>query len=805
MNKKIDCFLPLGQKDDALATIHGLRECALIDKIYLMTPASEEVDWLPEGCFLMPCEAPFTHSRNICMIYDHMRGDHVLVYTQSKRIELGYRAVERMLYASYATHASLVYADYHVQEEEGKKPHPLIDYQLGSLRSDFDFGPLLLVSREAMEEASLWAPHKKHSGLYQLALAWIDCQKSAPVHLSEYLYTINGADHRTSEEKQFEYVNPSQKEVQQELEKVYTHYLKKYGAWISPEELHSPDLHTDNFPREASVIIPVRNRVRTIADAIESALSQQTNFEYNVIVVDNHSTDGTTEIIAQMAEKEKRIVHLQPERTDLGIGGCWSLAIHHKECGRFAVQLDSDDLYSSPATLQTMVNAFYEQKAAMIVGSYRMTDFNLNTLPPGVIDHREWTTENGHNNLLRVNGIGAPRAFFTPILRKDVEIPNVSYGEDYAIALTISRTYRIGRVFDVVYLCRRWEGNSDANLNLQQVNANNLLKDKLRTIELKARMRNEEIAYHKGVKTNFMRTKKTRGGFILQQNAPRMTSVKANPEKAAERPCFLCWENRPTEQCSCGRRRNFTALANPYPVLEEHLTITANSHAPQRIIPQLREMQQIAHDNEDAIVFYNGPMCGASAPDHAHFQVGTDPNLPLTNELHYKELIADCGSFPSMERLYLITDYACPVFLIEEPFQMNNFTLFKRLYNALPIHEGEEEPRMNVIFSTCNYRIGNHDLKNHGYDIWGDVKLPMMRLFVIPRSKHRPNCYYAEGEKQLLISPAALEMAGLFPIAREEDFNRMNERKVKQILREVTLSEKEIREICQRIKDNETI
>lgn len=787
MNPQLDCFLPLGHKEDALTIIEELRHCPLIGKIYLMCPTlPSDTDWLSAGCHLLECQTPFTHPANIAIIHQQMRGDYALVYTQCAPLKLGYRAIERMLHVAYATNADMVYSDYLQREGDNCLPHPLIEFQWGCVRSDFDFGPLQLLGRHLLGAETIHNQgyEHKHTGLYLLQLELSREEKSA-IHLSEPLYTIEESDHRTSGEKQFDYVNPSQAEAQKEMEQVFTEWLKGQDAYIHPDELFSPDLTQGDFPYEASVIIPVRNRVRTIADAIRSAMAQKTDFTYNIIVVDNHSTDGTTEAIANLAKGNTRLIHLCPERTDLGIGGCWNLAIHHPQCGRFAVQLDSDDLYSSDATLQTMVNAFYEQKAAMVVGSYRMTDFNLQTLPPGVIDHREWTAENGHNNLLRVNGIGAPRAFFTPVLRNDVETPNISYGEDYSIALTISRTYRIGRVFDVVYLCRRWDGNSDANLNVQQVNAHNQLKDKLRIVELKARQKGYwQTRYGQYNPDAPIQEKKTETGFIIQQNAKRIKSATADIAHTEKRPCFLCKTNRPTEQLSCGRIRNFTILENPYPVLDNHLTIVANSHVRQTLAPQLSYMIEFSWAHKHMMVFYNGAKCGASAPDHAHFQAGAASELPLLSRTYPTRLIAE-NDTDGKENLYLICEYACPAFRIDLFSQKKDSVLLKKLLEALPCIEGEDEPRMNVIAQR------SHDKR---------VEKEVLHLFVIPRSKHRPDCYYAKGDEQLLVSPASLEMAGLFPIAREEDFPRMDEHKVTQILKEVSLPEKEIEKVCQQVK-----
>jgi len=396
----------------------------------------------------------------------------------------GPRAIDRMIQVATDTGAGLLYADYLESVDGAITAHPLNDYQEGSLRDDFDFGSLLLIRTEAAKQVlKTLTPSLQAAALYELRLA---LSVNWPiVHLDERLYTLNTGISTDSETKQFAYVDPKNKAAQVEMETVCTSHLKAVGAWLPPvfEEI---DLTADTFPVEASVIIPVRNRRRTIAEAVASVLKQQTTFPFNVIVVDNHSTDGTTEILAELALNDTLIVHLIPERNDLGIGGCWNAGVHHASCGRFAVQLDSDDVYSNEHVLERIVQEFHKQRCAMLVGSYRMCDFDLNTLPPGIIDHREWTEENGRNNALRVNGLGAPRAFFTPLLRS-INLPNTSYGEDYAIGLRLSRQWKIGRIYDVLYLCRRWEENSDASIDLVKANQFNHYKDKLRTIELKAR------------------------------------------------------------------------------------------------------------------------------------------------------------------------------------------------------------------------------------------------------------------------------------------------------------------------------
>lgn len=417
---------------------------------------------------------------------------YVLLQFTDETLTMGYQAEERLLQVAEATGAAMVYADFYELENGQRTKHPVIDYQEGALRDDFDFGPMVLLRTEALRQCvaeSEW----KYAGWYALRLQL--SRLGGLFHLNEYLYTVEKTPVKAGGEQQFDYVDPRNRSVQEEMEQVVTRFLKQTGGYIDTSRYETSDLTEGDFPVVASVIIPVLNREKTIRDAVESALSQRTEFPFNVLVVDNHSTDSTPEILEELAARDKRVVHIVPERTDLGIGGCWNWAINDPRCGRFAVQLDSDDLYSSPQTLQTIVNTFNENSCAMVVGAYRMCDFDLQTLPPGVIDHREWTDENGANNALRVNGLGAPRAFLTPVARR-IGFPNTSYGEDYAMGLAVSRRYRIGRIFDPVYLCRRWTGNSDHALSIEKTNANNLYKDRLRTIELEARKnlsRNETL------------------------------------------------------------------------------------------------------------------------------------------------------------------------------------------------------------------------------------------------------------------------------------------------------------------------
>ena len=405
----------------------------------------------------------------------------LMIYTKDMPLEMGMLALDRIISIAQDTKADMLYADHYRIVEGQRVKHPVIDCQQGALRDDFDFGSVLVFRTSSFKRAVRSMTEDYQWGaLYDLRLRMKNI-----VHINEYLYTEVETDNRKSGEKQFDYVDPKNRDVQIEMEKICTEHLKRIGAWLPPV-FKEVSFNAPDFPVTASVIIPVYNRVRTVKDAVESALAQKCDFAYNVIVVDNHSTDGTTELLSEMASKDTRIVHLIPSKYDLGIGGCWNLAVHSEWCGEFAVQLDSDDVYSGPDTLGKIVDAFHEQKCAMVVGTYQMTDFNMNPIPPGVIDHREWTEENGRNNALRINGLGAPRAFWTPLLRT-INLPNTSYGEDYALGLRISREYRIGRIYDVLYCCRRWEGNSDAALDIDRVNANNLYKDRIRTWELAAR------------------------------------------------------------------------------------------------------------------------------------------------------------------------------------------------------------------------------------------------------------------------------------------------------------------------------
>ncbi len=430
----------------------------------------------------------FSHE-TLCRILEGARTRYVLFMLEDGEVSIEAKGLERLLQAADVTGGGLVYSDFYHEGESGRTIRPLNDYQLGSVRDDFDFGAMILFSTSAIRRAlSRYGEiaQVRFAGLYDLRLK---VSIDHPVcHLGEPLYSVRKPSGSFGGEKLFAPLDPQNRPIQKEMEAVFTDYLKKIGAYLPPHWLEKLEPTRESFPVEATVIIPVRNRRKTIAEAARSALSQKTDFPFNVIVVDNHSTDGTTEILSALAEQNAHLKHLVPERTDLGIGGCWNEALQNESCGRYAVQLDSDDLYSSPQTLQKMIEMFRHGDYAMVIGSYTLVDEDLKEIPPGLIDHREWTEENGHNNALRMNGFGAPRAFRTDLIRR-IPFLNVSYGEDYAAALRICREYRIGRIYESLYLCRRWSGNSDAGLSVEETNRNDAFKDRIRTEEIVARQK----------------------------------------------------------------------------------------------------------------------------------------------------------------------------------------------------------------------------------------------------------------------------------------------------------------------------
>jgi len=481
MEQKITWFLPAAPVEEITPTIEALSNSGLVKKIYVIgkdkTFENNQVEWL--------ISEKFTSTKTLHQIEKKAQTEYTLIYTKSLALDLGQFALERMILVSESSNAGMVYSDFFEKKDGKLNAHPVIEYQDGSLRDDFDFGSLLLYKSHVLISAiTRMTTDFEFAGLYDLRLKVSQTHKL--VHLPEMLYTEVELDNRKSGEKMFDYVDPRNRGVQIEMEKACTLHLKDIRAWLEPR-FKEVKFNEGNFQFEASVIIPVKNRAKTITDAIKSVLSQTADFKFNLIIVDNYSTDGTTEMIKEFSQKDNRIVHIIPERKDLGIGGCWNKAIMHPDCGKFAIQLDSDDLYINDQVIKNVVSAFYEQNCAMVVGSYQMVNFKLEEIPPGIIDHKEWTPDNGRNNALRINGLGAPRAFYTPVLRK-IKVPNVSYGEDYALGLNISRTYQIGRIYEPLYLCRRWDENSDASLDINKMNSHNFYKDKIRTIEFWARL-----------------------------------------------------------------------------------------------------------------------------------------------------------------------------------------------------------------------------------------------------------------------------------------------------------------------------
>ncbi|WP_303187280.1 DUF4922 domain-containing protein [Phocaeicola coprocola] len=799
MNKTITCFIPYGSENQINKTIRHLQECSTVDRIFLLPTSPVPNLSLPDKCYILPSSAPESVER-YKQVALYANTPFTLICTQVQDLEFGYMALERMCDYLSAPQCSMVYADHYKTIKGERTPHPVIDYQLGSVRDDFDFGSLLMFRTDYLKRAINEIEAEKeyqHSALYALRLAL--SRYGELTHIREFLYTETEIDLRKSGEKQFDYVDPRNRQVQIEREEVFTRHLKKIGAYLKPGMM-TVDLKEGEFSHEASIIIPVRNRARTINDAIRSVLEQETSFTFNLIIIDNHSTDGTSEIIEQY-KNDNRVIHLIPERTDLGIGGCWNLGINHPQCGRFAIQLDSDDLYSSPHTVQNIVDKFYKEQCAMVIGSYRMTDFTLQTLPPGVIDHKEWTDENGHNNALRINGLGAPRAFFTPLLRK-IRVPNTSYGEDYALGLAFSRQYRIGRIYDVLYLCRRWEGNSDAALSIEKINQNNNYKDSLRTLEIKLRQAmnkkrqagdlftENQLAKWQTARTNHealnqieTRRFELAGNTItVQFNPARAVSTCAKVDKSSieARKCFLCPENKPNEQDEIiiSLDEPFSLRINPYPILPGHLTISSLKHQdqvladktirqlPGKLISWLEEYFASGY-----VLFYNGAKCGASAPDHFHFQAVKQSDVPVIQQwerlmetaVREKEIKTENGNTYSS---FQITSYICPI----QVFICNHSAdilpeMINQYLESLPLHEGESEPRYN-LFAWQN--------KQRGFT-----------MAYFPREGHRPACYTATGGEQLLVSPGALDMAGLLVTPRKEDFDKITESDITQIYKEV--------------------
>jgi GT2 family glycosyltransferase len=755
--------------------------------------------------------------------------DYLLMTDEAMDISINFASLQRMLAVLRETGAGLIYSDYRDESADQLIDYPLIDYSPGALRDDFNFGHFFILAADTIKNVIIRhgaPPASPDLAFYDLRLK-ISSDYDV-LHLPEFLYTAarkkRGSKAAGKSENHFSYLAQENLLRQRQLEKIVIRHLKRSGAHL-PARTKKAKPAKGRFDREASIIIPVLNRKKTIADALKSALGQKTDFLFNIIVVDNHSTDGTTGIIKKFAAKHEEIRHLIPQRRDLGIGGCWNEAIFSPYCGRFAIQLDSDDLYSSPRTLQKIVTAMRQGSLAMAAGSYTVVNEKLRKIPPGLIDHREWTSQNGHNNLLRVNGLGAPRAFDTTIIRQ-IGFPNVSYGEDYAVALRLSREYRIGRIYESLYLCRRWTDNTDAALSVEKQNRNDYYKDQLRTLEIKARvpMNSPESALESGPAAtgNIYAAFNGEGGRSLSQlcrnlhasqkkswpllreachnlslarqrqimGDPFKITLQYNPARAKSsgaavdaqsiqmRPCFLCAANCPAQQQGILYRHDYLILCNPAPVFPHHFTIVSVLHQPQSITVSLGQLLQIAADvSPDFTVFYNGPACGASAPDHLHFQMIPVTALPFINEL---ELLPPVNSgTPVLQRLGKSLDRSVyQIKSINSVFLQKHFLrLVEAFQKTVP---SPDEPLLNVL---CAKRDG----------CW--------TLTVFLRRKHRPAAYFAEGQDRIFVSPGAIDMAGVIITPTLNDYERLDGDIVRGIYREVSLDEETMDKIWSLINE----
>jgi len=745
-----------------------------------------------------------------------------LLFIDSEReITCEAKAIKKLLALAGKNNNGLVFSDFH--EKKGNKliPHPLIDYQMGSIRDNFDFGHFFVFSvpaiKSAVEKYGV-LPADKDIAFYDLRLK-ISLDYRI-IHSAQSLYAaaekkIKSAEKKSSKtEKHFAYTAAENLARQKKLEKVATNYLRLSGVYLKAPEKIAPAAK-NKFPVEASVIIPVLNRKKTITDAVKSALAQNNNFSFNIIVVDNHSTDGTTAVIKKLTAKNEKIKHLIPSRHDLGIGGCWNEAVKSKHCGRFAVQLDSDDLYSSPRSLQKIVKTMRYGKYAMIAGSYTIVNKQLKKIPPGLIDHREWTKNNGHNNLLRVNGLGAPRAFNTAIIRK-IGFPNVSYGEDYTVALRISREYKIGRIYESLYLCRRWPGNTDAALSIEKQNRNDFYKDMLRTQEIKARghLNRSTRELEKKVLLSFPSKKSLASlcfNLIEEQknnwpiladayrelNNVRVRSINCggynvalqfNPRRAVSsgaavdarsiknRLCFLCPDNLPAQQKAIMYRNYYLILCNPAPIFKNHLTISHINHQPQNILQSLADLLILAKDlAPEFITLYNGPACGASAPDHLHFQAVQKNALPFITEINSLNPNQEISGF----KYHAGVQFGRSVLTLSGSNTDILSAQFKRLIKiAQKVMATKSEPLMNIL---CAYENNT----------W--------RLIIFLRQKHRPEAFFLEGEKRIFVSPGAIDMAGVIITPREIDFESLGSDIITGIYREVALPDEKMRQIMESV------
>ena len=800
--KKIDIFTPY--IDELIRRGAGLLQVSqqpVINNVYLLNNSGDAKDPVYN---LLPVNSLYS-TETFRAIAETAKAEYILLNLKTEEITAGYLALERFVEIAEQTGAGMCYADYSEIRDGETNDCQLIDYQKGSIRDNFDFGHLALFRTDAFKAAVRKIYNNyKYAALYDVRL---NISLSYPiVHINEKLYAVNNNNSQSDEISQFAYVDPNNRDRQIEMEQACTEYLKQAGAFLSYRP-QAVDFSLESFNCEASVIIPVRNRARTIKDAIESALMQKTSFKYNIIIVDNHSTDGTTDIIRQY-EKEEKILHLIPTRNDLGIGGCWNLALQHYKCGKFAVQLDSDDIYNSPNTLQTVVDAFYEQKCGMLVGSYRLTDFDGNEIPPGIIDHREWTPENGANNALRINGLGAPRAFYTPMARR-FQFPNTNYGEDYAMGLRFAREHLVGRVYDVLYNCRRWEGNSDAQLDRNKANEFNFYKDKLRAFELEARVQSNsrqrrellnkkimnksrlaklvspdptlaekaealltsqlkkwpefaknysELSY---VKEHFLRVEGLNARLLFHPGRIKSATAQTDPTTIAKRKCFLCVNNLPEEQEGILFKENYLLLCNLYPVFDNHFVITDTNHVPQTISNRIGDVLDLAQEMKDYTICYNGACTGASAPDHFHVHAVKKSDLPLCKGNTIKNVRKMETAFTDNETsMFRYFSGENKDLLIEQTTEA---------INSLILKENEMEPRFNLLCWTANPKE--------------NIKGWVVALF--PRKQHRPAEYYKEGKERILLSPGALEMGGAFIFPIENDFKRITAKKLSNICRQI--------------------
>jgi len=749
--------------------------------------------------------------KRLSLFLKKLSSKYLLLIADEKEFNCDELSLHRLLRSAENKHAGIVYSDFILRERNHLIEYPLVDYQQGSIRDDFNFGPLLLFSCPAIKTAlqkygSL--PSDTNVALYDLRLK---VSIDHPVfHVPEFLYTVEDKkakhikDGNDRIENHFSYAASGNIVQQKKMEKVTTSYLKMTGAYLKARTQKAPRTN-DFFPVEASVIIPVLNRKKTIKDAIQSAVAQKINFNFNIIVVDNHSTDGTTDVIKKLAVKHKKIKHIVPERHDLGIGGCWNEAVYSSYCGRYAIQLDSDDLYSSKQSLQKIVDTLHKDNYAMVVGSYTIVNEHLKKIPPGLIAHKEWTQANGHNNALRINGLGAPRAFNTAVIRK-ISFPNVSYGEDYAVALRIAREYKIGRIYESLYLCRRWTDNTDAGLSVEKQNRNDFYKDELRSIEIKARriLNKKEsgniiFAQYLGGKQKSLtalclnllaeqkrgwsklahayrelaqvRTRSVTCGsykVYLQFNPQRAVSSGAavDAESIKKRPCFLCQSNLPIEQGGILYRNQYLILCNPAPIFDKHFTIVNLRHRPQTIDENLIWLLNLTQDlASDFAVFYNGPACGASAPDHLHFQAIPVNALAFLSELKKLPPVKEISSV----RYSMGKNFNRSVIILESKNANELTKQFLRLLKTTQkILITNEEPLVNII---CTY-TGN---------CW--------QLVIFLRQKHRPDAYFAEGENGIFISPGAIDMVGVIITPRLNDYKRLDCNTIRDIYQEVSLPE----------------